>query len=122
MFKDYSGGIILVNGRNRIRSSPGKLSALPRELFSASNLMRKTIGALLLATLVIGIGSTVWYGLQVRMALDQIGSIKTVNSELHNRNRLLIAERRQILSENNMQETAAKLGLRSPLKNQLRYP
>ena len=122
MFKDYSGSFIMVNGRNKIRTSKRKSSAVSKELFSATKLMWKTVGAMLLVTLVIGISSTIWYGLQVQVALDQIGNIRKTNNHLHNDNRLLITQRDLRLTKDHMEETAQKLGLRSPTKNQLRYP
>jgi uncharacterized protein HemX len=122
VFKDYSGSFMMVNGRNKIKSTKKKSSVASKELFTATKLMWKTIGAMLLVTLVIGISSTVWYGLQVQVALDQIGKNKTINNQLHNENKLLIAQRDLMLSQEHMKEAAQKLGLSSPVKNQLRYP
>ena len=122
MFKDYSGSFIMVNGRNKIRTSKRKSSAVSKELFSATKLMWKKVGAMLLVTLVIGFSSTIWYGLQVQVALDQIGNIRKTNNHLHNDNRLLITQRDLRLTKDHMEETAQKLGLKSPTKNQLRYP
>ncbi len=122
MFKDYSGSIMMVKGRNKIRTSKKRSSAASWKLFPATKLMWKTVGAVLLVTLVIGISSTVWYGLQVQVALDQIGNSRTINNELHNENRLLIVQRDLMLTQDHMEEAAQKLGLMSPVKNQLRYP
>ena len=71
MFKDYSGSCLMVTGGNKIRS-PRRKSFAARELLPAARLLWKTVGAVLLATLVIGISSTIWYGLQIQVALDQI--------------------------------------------------
>ena len=120
MIKDYSGGMILVSGRNKItakRRSP----TVPSELFPATRLMRKTLGAMILLTLFVGISSTIWYGLQVRVALGQIGSNMGINTELHNENKQLAAQRDLMLTPDHMKEAAQKLGLVSPTKNQLRY-
>lgn len=122
MFKDYSGSITMIHGRNRIKRSKKKSSAVSKKLLPATNFMWKTIGAMLLVTLVIGISSTVWYGLQVQVALDQIGSNRAANSELQAENKLLLAQRDLMLTEGHMQEAAQKLGLRSPAGDQLRYP
>jgi len=84
--------------------------------------MWKTIGAMVLVTLIIGISSTIWYGLQVQVALDQIGNKRTLNTKLHNENRLLLLQRDLMLSQEQMGAAAQKLGLRSPAKNQVRYP
>ncbi len=122
MFKDYSGSFIAVNGRNKIRSSRKKSSSVSKEFIPATKLMWKTIGAMLLVTVVIGISSTVWYGLQVQVALDQIGNNKTANKTLQDENRLLIAQRDLLLTQEKMEAAAKNLGLRSPSENQLRYP
>jgi hypothetical protein len=122
MFKDYSGSFIMTNGRNRIRTSKRKSYAAATDFFPATKLMWKTIGAMVLVTLIIGISSTIWYGLQVQVALDQIGNKRTLNTKLHNENRLLLLQRDLMLSQEQMGAAAQKLGLRSPAKNQVRYP
>jgi len=122
MFKDYSGSFTAVNGRNRIRSSARKSPAVTGELFSATGLMQKTIGIMLLISLTLGISSTIWYGLRVRVALDQIGATRSDYTELLKENRQLIAKRDLMLSQEHMQKAARKLGLSSPAPDQLRYP
>jgi hypothetical protein len=122
MFKDYSGSFVMTTGRNRLRTSKRTSFAAAAGLFPATRFMWKTIGAMVLATLVIGISSTIWYGLQVQVALDQISEKRTRNNTLHNENRLLVAQRDLLLSQDQMEAAAKKFGLRSPAKNQLRYP
>jgi uncharacterized protein HemX len=122
MFKDYSGSFIMANSKNRVRVSKRKSSAATKELFSATKLMWKTIGAMLLVTLVIGISSTVWYGLQVQVALDQIGEKKAANNELRDENKLLSAQRDLLLTQVHIEAAAKKIGLRAPAENQLRNP
>jgi uncharacterized protein HemX len=122
MFKDYSGSISMANSRSKIRTSRRKSYAASAERFPVSKLMWKTISAMLVVTLVLGISSTVWYGLQVQDALDQIGNNSAINSKLRNENRLLVAQRELMLTQDQMETAAHKLGLRSPAKNQIRYP
>ena len=122
MFKDYSGSFTLVSGRNKIKYSKNKTSAVPGDFLPATKRMWQTVGAMLLVTLVIGISSTVWYGLQVQVALDQIGRDTGINKKLLNENRLLVAQRDLMLTQDYMEEAGQKHGLRSPTKNQLRYP
>jgi len=122
MFKDYSGSFIAVNGRNKIRASRRKSASITKEFMPTTKLMWKTVGAMLFVTLVIGISSTIWYGLQVQVALDQIGKSKTLNKTFQDENRLLIAQRDLMLTREKMEAAARKLGLQSPAKNQLRYP
>jgi len=120
MIKDYSGSMIFMSGRNKITAKRRNLTAT-QELFPATRLMRKTLGAMILLTLVVGISSTIWYGLQVQIALGQIGGNRGINNELHNENKLLAAQRDLMLTPDHMEEAAQKLGLVSPTKNQLRY-
>jgi len=122
MLKDYSGTFIMAQTRNRVRTSKRKSYAASREHAPATRLLWQTIGALLLVTLVIAVSSTIWYGLKVQVALDQIGSSRTINNELRNRNSLLLVQRELLLSQNKMVEAARKLGLGTPGENQLRYP
>ena len=122
MFKDYSGSFIMANGRNKIKTSKRKPFSASTKIFPATKLMWKTTGAMLLVTLVIGISSTIWYGLQVQVALDQIGNNKAITNKLHNENRLLIAQRDLMLTQDQMEAVAQKIGLRSPAKSQIRYP
>jgi hypothetical protein len=122
MFKDISGSFIMVKRRNKIRTSQRKYGAVPQVFFPATKLMLKTITAMFLITLCIGISSTIWYGLQVQVALDQIGNNRAINNELHNENKLLMAQRELMLTQDHIEAAAQKIGLRSPAKNQLRYP
>ncbi|MBW2506728.1 MAG: hypothetical protein JRD19_06655 [Deltaproteobacteria bacterium] len=121
MFKDYSGGRIMISGRNKIITPRRKRSILTSELIPGTRLVWKTVSAMLLLTLVIGISSTVWYGLQVKVALDQIGRGKETNNTLYNENKLLVAQRDLMLTTDHMKEAAKKLRLVSPSENQLRY-
>ena len=122
MFRDYSGTIAIENGRSKIRVPRRKTGSTSREFLSLKKLMWKTIGAMLLVTLAIGITSTIWYGWQIQMALDQIGSSKVSNNTMLNENRLLIVQRDLMLTQENMEEAAQKLGLGTPSKNQVRHP
>ena len=122
MVKDYSGSYVVKNGRNKKISHKRKATTKTGNFFSATKLMWKTLGAMLIVTVIIGITSTVWYGWQVQLALDQIGRETISNSELANENRLLIAQRDLMLTQNHMEKAAQKIGLYSPAKSQLRYP
>ena len=122
MVKDYSGSYIAINGRNKKTPHKKKTASKSRDFFSATKLMWKTLGAMLIVTVVIGITSTIWYGCQVQLALDQIGRDTISNSELANETRLLVAQRDLMLTQGHMEKAAQKIGLYSPEKRQLRYP
>jgi hypothetical protein len=122
MVKDYSGSYVARNGRNKKVSYKKKETSKKVNFFSATKLMWKTLGAMLIVTVVIGITSTIWYGWQVQLALDQIGRDKISNNELANETRLLVAQRDLMLTQGHMEKAAQKIGLYSPEKRQLRYP
>jgi hypothetical protein len=122
MFKDFSGSCFMVTSRNRIKSPRRNFFVTAREILPAAGLLWKTVGALLLTTLVLGISSTIWYGLQVQVALDQIGRDRAVNFDLRSEHKLLAVKRDLILTQEHMEKTALKVGLGLPAKNQVRYP
>ena len=76
MLKDYSGSMALAGGRNRLRAPGKKISRRAGDLFQPTRRMWETVGAMLLVTLVLGIGSTVWYSLQVQ---DAAGFLQDVD-------------------------------------------
>ena len=116
MVKDYGGGCICLKNR-----SYRKKCSNPKDFFSAARITWKTIGVMLLVTLAIGITSTFWYGMQIQLALDQIGRDTTVNKELTDKNRLLVAQHDLMLTSKNMEKSARKIGLQPAAENQLRY-
>lgn len=93
-----------------------------KNFLPTAKLMWHGIGAMLLITLVLGVTSTIWYGWQVRSALDEIGRTKAINGTLTNENKLLSVKREIMLSQEYMEEAAQKQGLRLPSDIQLRYP
>ena len=117
MVKDYSGSYVVKNCRNKKKKAPKS-----KNLLSATRLMWKTLGAMLLVTLIIGITSTIWYGWQVQLALDQIGRNTTIYNELADENMLLRAQRNLLLTQEQIEKAAEKIGLYAPAKKQLRYP
>lgn len=117
MVKDYSGGCIAINSRRR-KITRTRFS----DFFSATKLAWKAVGTMLFVTLIVGITSTVWYGWQVQSALDQIGQDKKANYKLANENKLLIAQKNLMLTNDHMEKAARKIDLFSPSRNQLRYP
>ena len=122
MVKDYSTICITNTGRCRKMVLKKRNGSKSKEFLSATKLMWKTLGAILFVTVIIGISSSIWYGWQVRQALDQIGQDRIRNIALTNENRLLIAQHDHMLTREHMEEAAQEIGLYTPAKNQLRYP
>lgn len=77
---------------------------------------------MLLLSLVFGISSTIWFGLQVQVALDQIGSHRALNTQMKNEQDQLVTQRDLMLTRGHIEAAVKKLGLRSPAKNQIRFP
>jgi hypothetical protein len=121
MLKDYTGSVAITGGRNRLRAPGKKISTGMGDLFQPTRRMRETVGAMLLVTLVLGIGSTVWYSLQVQDALEKMGSSRAAGSEMQNANRALHAKYDFLLTRKQIVAAARKLGLRPAAENQLRY-
>ena len=121
MVKDYSGSYVAKNGRSKKNSRKKKTTSKSSDFFSATKLMWKTLGAMLLVTVIIGTTSTIWYGWQIQLALDQINKNEITNSELASENKLLIAQRDLMLTQKHMEKAAQRIGLYSPTKGQLRY-
>jgi len=122
MYKDYSGSYAAVLGRNRKISPKRKTVPATKKFLPAAKIMWHAIGAMLLITLALGVTSTIWYGWQVRSALDEIGRAKAVNESLTNENQLLTVKHELMLSQKYMVKAAKEQGLSLPSKKQLRYP
>ena len=122
MIKDYSGSFSAGIAKPKKKITKRKEASGSTNFLSFSKLMWKAIGAMLFVTLVVGISSTFWYGMQIQLALDQIGSSKSANQELTSLNLKLTNHRDMLLSQGHMAKTAKKLGLYPPTENQLRYP
>ena len=122
MHKDYARSYVAAIGKNRNKRRNKKTVSAPKNFLPAVKLMWHAISAMLLRTLAIGITSTIWYGWQVRSALDEMGQTKTINGNLTNENKLLAVKRELMLSQEYMVDAAKKQGLGVPSKDQLRYP
>jgi uncharacterized protein HemX len=85
-----------------------------------NNLLLKTVGGMLLAVLTLGVGTSCWYGMQVRMALDEIGKSTLTKQELIIQQKALSTQRDILLQRENMEKAASKIGLYVPTKEQLR--
>ncbi len=122
MVKNYSTGFAVKNSRKKKAVRKNVSNSKSKEFFSATKLMWKSLGAMLLVTVVIGTTSSIWYGWQVQQALDQIGKGRIINIELTNENRLLVAQYDRMLTREHMEKAAEKIGLYTPTEKQLRYP
>lgn len=82
----------------------------------------RTVGALIIAVLIGGVASTLWFGNRIRSALDDIGKAKVVQTELVTRNNELQVRREQLLDRAHIETVARGLGLYPPAADQKRTP
>ena len=82
----------------------------------------KTVGALIIVSLIVGVASTLWFGNRIRTALDDIGKGKEIHTELISRNNELQARRGQLLDRAHIEAVAKGLGLYPPAAGQKRTP
>ncbi len=122
MIRDYSGSYTVDRGSNKKKQEKRKKAVGSPIFLSFTKPMWKAIGAMLFVTLAITLSSTFWYGWQIRLALDEIGSSTTANQELAGLNLQLTSHRDMLLRQGHIEKTAKKLGLYPPADNQLRYP
>jgi len=85
-------------------------------------LLWKTVGALIIIVLIVGVSSTLWFGNRIRTALDDIGAAKEIQTELVSRNNELQAKRGQLLDRAHIETVAKDLGLYPPTADQKRTP
>ena len=120
MISDFSNSYAPVfwNTKKRTRQ---KISGKKNSL-SSSRLTLKAVGFMLGITVMAGVSSTLWYGWQIRIALDDIGKNQVVSQELVVQNRQLVSLRDNHTSQETIIAKAGKIGLYPPTKAQLRRP
>jgi len=82
----------------------------------------KTVGALIVIVLILGVASTLWFGNRIRTALDDIGEAKEIHTELLSRNNELQDRKSQLLDRAHIEAVAKGLGLYPPAVGQTRTP
>lgn len=83
-------------------------------------LLLKTVGGMLLVVLTLGVGTSCWYGMRVRTAIDEIGRISLSNQELVQRQHELTNRKNILLQRDNLEKAAMQIGLFAPTARQLR--
>ncbi len=121
MIQDYSSRCFLDTGTRFHR---------PKLMFTKKNtrqtstgwMLWKSVGALLVLALIIGMASTYWFGSQIRVALDNVGKNQTIHKELLAHNNQLLARRDTLLSSESFESIAKELGLYPRSEGQVRHP
>lgn len=120
---------------SRILCYPGRYSTMAdRQLFqrrqkavkvhknsgAGSIFLFRAVGAMVVLTMLLGVGSTFWYGHQINLALGDIGRNELSRQELTSMNQQLISERNRLLARENMLVAASRVNLFPPSPGQLR--
>ena len=101
-----------------------------RRLFARKNrphvgtgpMLWRTVGALIITVMILGVASTLWFGNRIRTVLDEIGEAKKIQTELVARNNELQAKREELLDRRHIEAVAKGLGLYPPGADQKRTP
>lgn len=120
MIQDVSGHYNAPPGQLRIQATRGRRRTRSESGKAESRIIVNVIGSMVVLSLLLGVGSTFWYGLRVRIALEQIAAGETMKQEQSARNLELVNQRDWRLSSEQMEQAAARLGLFPPSAEQLR--
>jgi hypothetical protein len=87
---------------------------------TAGLILWKSVGVLLVIAVLAGITTSLWFGRQIRTALDDIGQGKEMHAALVSQNRELIAKKKQLLARSHVETVAKGMGLYPPTSGQIR--
>ena len=87
---------------------------------SAGLMLWKSVGVLLVIALMAGVSTSLWFGSQIRTALDDIGRGRELHAELVAQNRELLAQKDRLLARSHIEAAAKGMGLHPPNNGQTR--
>jgi hypothetical protein len=90
--------------------------------FWSGIILQRCAGILIIITLTIGVTSTLWFGMQIQTALDEIGKVREVKFHLAEQNNALKIDKIKMLSRSRIETAAKGLGLQAPTAGQIRTP
>ncbi|HIJ79355.1 MAG: hypothetical protein OEY01_10375 [Desulfobulbaceae bacterium] len=82
----------------------------------------KVVGVVAVAALLVGLISSVWFGLALRVSLGELAKGNHEERELLAKNEMLVEQRDRIMEPQKIEEAAKALGLYPPTKKQIRRP
>lgn len=109
-----------VIGKKRFSQRGHKTAGAHKSNLADNLFIFKAVGIMVMLTMMIGVGSTFWYGRQMKLALADIGRNEVTQQELTNLNRQLTSKRNLLLDRGNLIAAASKVGVFPPSANQLR--
>ncbi len=115
MVRDYSGRYsgVVQNRQRVVGRRPGG---------SDKSRVWKIIAIVTTVAMVAGIACSVWFGLALRVSLDELAKSKLVKKELLSKNTMLQEQRQRLLTKESIEEAAKDVGLFPPGKKQIRRP
>lgn len=121
MIHDYSGRYFPVTG-HRVQANRLIFRRKNAHQVSANRLLWKSVGAMLVLALAVGVTSSFWLGNQIRTTLDSIGNNRVIHTALTLENDRLLGQRNRLLSRDRIEAAAKNLGLYPPSATQIRHP
>ncbi|MFA7383130.1 MAG: hypothetical protein WC001_06745 [Desulfurivibrionaceae bacterium] len=82
----------------------------------------KIIGVVTVVAMLLGVGSSLWFGLALQEGLGRLDKSRQESSRLGIVNVALIAEKDTLLQQGKIEAAAAGLGLFPPSEQQMRRP
>ena len=82
----------------------------------------KIIGAIAVVAMLLGVVSSLWFGVALRDGLGRLGKGQQEKAELVAANMALVAEKDALLQQEKIEAAAGELGLYPPSAKQLRRP
>jgi len=82
----------------------------------------RVVGAVAIAAMLLGVISSLWFGMAIRDSLGRLDSGREEKLRLATANVALRVEKESLFAQDNFAAAASKLGLFPPSENQLRKP
>lgn len=115
MIQDYSQRYSVTGQRQKVRRHSATVS------ISKDVLLWKAMVVAVTVSIIIGVISSFWFGLQVERGLAELKSAKRVLLEDRLQTRALTAARNHLRDQGKIEAEAAKLGLFPPSAQQIRH-
>lgn len=82
----------------------------------------KIIGVMAVFAMLLGVGSSVWFGMALQAGLSNLDKSRQEQTVLRAENEKLASQRAAFMEQDTIETAARNLGLFSPAENQIRKP
>jgi len=82
----------------------------------------KFVGVVAVIAMLVGVGSSVWFGMALKSGLAQLDKSKQERSALQASSKVLLAERDMLMQQEKVEVASRALGLYPPSEKQIRRP